>query len=573
MPNQVQSSGGFAGGGGGGGGTVTSVSGTAGYVDVANGTTTPVISLDSSFISRITTLENNEYKVAYFASVSASSGTITIPTNATILTDQFPGGVDALVSTISSGQPTGINPQASGGALVDVTSFDTGGNYVLTGTPSAFPVAIIYILSIAAKDWNNLTIGNILEYEASLPVQSVSGVTNRIIVTGAKQNPVVDISAIFEALLGKVANPLSQFASTTSAQLAGVISDETGSGLLVFGTTPTFTTNITTPLIIGGTGTTSTLALRSTSGTGATGADIIFQTGTNGATEAMRVLNSGNVGIGTTTSSVKLSISDSTNNVGIFRVLGISNVTTWSGNNAVAEFANSSATSNNWSLFQFSDNSSGAGSCGFAIKYTDRTNHYGDFYIWSNNSDSYTTRFGIVGKNIAIASNASIAWGTSSGSGISISPTAMLHLPAGTATASTAPLKFTSGTNLTITEAGAIEYNGTHLYFTALSAGTRYQLDQQGVSNYIHNILTPTTGSTISLTNNQYNIINPAGALLALTINLPSTPSNNDVVFIKFTQNITTVTYANGTVVDGITAPTAGGLTVLVYDSGTTSWY
>lgn len=37
---------------------------------------------------------------------------------------------------------------------------------------------------------------------------------------------------------------LSQFASTTSAQLAGVISDETGSGVLVFGTSPTITTSI-----------------------------------------------------------------------------------------------------------------------------------------------------------------------------------------------------------------------------------------------------------------------------------------------------------------------------------------
>jgi len=35
-----------------------------------------------------------------------------------------------------------------------------------------------------------------------------------------------------------VANPLSQFAATTSAQLAGVISDETGTGLLVFATSP-----------------------------------------------------------------------------------------------------------------------------------------------------------------------------------------------------------------------------------------------------------------------------------------------------------------------------------------------
>lgn len=42
-----------------------------------------------------------------------------------------------------------------------------------------------------------------------------------------------------------VANPLSQFAATTSLQLAGVISDETGSGALVFGTSPTFSTSIT----------------------------------------------------------------------------------------------------------------------------------------------------------------------------------------------------------------------------------------------------------------------------------------------------------------------------------------
>lgn len=37
-------------------------------------------------------------------------------------------------------------------------------------------------------------------------------------------------------------NPLSQFASTTSAQLAGVISNETGSGALVFGTAPEIST-------------------------------------------------------------------------------------------------------------------------------------------------------------------------------------------------------------------------------------------------------------------------------------------------------------------------------------------
>lgn len=40
----------------------------------------------------------------------------------------------------------------------------------------------------------------------------------------------------------QTANPLSQFAATTSAQLAGVMSDETGSGALVFATSPTLVT-------------------------------------------------------------------------------------------------------------------------------------------------------------------------------------------------------------------------------------------------------------------------------------------------------------------------------------------
>jgi len=61
----------------------------------------------------------------------------------------------------------------------------------------------------------------------------------------------------------------------------------------------------------GGSGTTDALKLRSTTGVGTTGADIIFQVGNNGATEAMRILNSGYVGIGTTSPSTLLEIQTS----------------------------------------------------------------------------------------------------------------------------------------------------------------------------------------------------------------------------------------------------------------------
>jgi hypothetical protein len=99
-------------------------------------------------------------------------------------------------------------------------------------------------------------------------------------------------------------------ATPSSANLRGAISDETGTGVAVFGTTPTFTTNITTPLIIGGTGTTSSLTYRTTTEVGTTNADHIFQVGNNGATEAMRILNSGNIGIGIASPLTKFQISD-----------------------------------------------------------------------------------------------------------------------------------------------------------------------------------------------------------------------------------------------------------------------
>lgn len=77
------------------------------------------------------------------------------------------------------------------------------------------------------------------------------------------------------------------------------------------------------------------------------------------------------------------------------------------------------------------------------------------------------------------------------------SPTAMLHIKAGTASANTAPLKFTTGTNLTTAEAGAVEYDGTELYFTPST--TRYKLGQvtAGSSTIASGTYTPTlTGVT-----------------------------------------------------------------------------
>ena len=61
-----------------------------------------------------------------------------------------------------------------------------------------------------------------------------------------------------------ISNPLSQFASTTSSQLAGVISDEVGSGALVFNNSP----NLITPIL--GSASATALTFSSTAVSGST---------------------------------------------------------------------------------------------------------------------------------------------------------------------------------------------------------------------------------------------------------------------------------------------------------------
>ena len=89
-------------------------------------------------------------------------------------------------------------------------------------------------------------------------------------------------------------------------------------------------------------------------------------------------------------------------------------------------------------------------------------------------------------------------------------PTAWLHLAGGSASASSAPLKFTSGTNLTTPEAGAMEYDGTSLFFSPSTTRLRTVLTNNTIpsngqlpigngTNYTNAALTAGTG--ISVTN------------------------------------------------------------------------
>jgi hypothetical protein len=103
---------------------------------------------------------------------------------------------------------------------------------------NALATGSIYVSDVAfGASWNGVT----------LVAPSKNAVYDQIIavlaVIAAHEADTTGIHGIVDtADLGLKSNPLSQFAATSSAQLAGVISDETGSGLLVFASSPILTT-------------------------------------------------------------------------------------------------------------------------------------------------------------------------------------------------------------------------------------------------------------------------------------------------------------------------------------------
>jgi hypothetical protein len=108
----------------------------------------------------------------------------------------------------------------------------------------------------------------------------------------------------------------------SSANLASAITDEIGSGALVFGTspiiaTPTITTSATVPAVIGGTGVSSALTLQSTSGVGSSDS-VVIKVGNNGATTAMTANTSGNIEFRAGTAALPALTTTGDTNTGIF---------------------------------------------------------------------------------------------------------------------------------------------------------------------------------------------------------------------------------------------------------------
>lgn len=130
---------------------------------------------DPTLPSRVTTLENNEYKITYYEVISGASGSLTLPTGATINAGEFGLSGNCILSKIDgSNKPTFESPKTSGGTIVTASLNETTGAWVASGTYTDSDVALIYSIKIKAVYYNNLNYNRIIETVDSEVVRETS---------------------------------------------------------------------------------------------------------------------------------------------------------------------------------------------------------------------------------------------------------------------------------------------------------------------------------------------------------------------------------------------------------------
>lgn len=119
----------------------------------------------------LSTLEDINVKTTFFEQINSGlSGTITPPASATIDLDEFGGGVDAVVSKMSGGFPTYEIATESDDTPITATLNDDG-EWAISGTPSAYPVALIYAYRVAIGNFDHTK--SLVDSELSLDITAI----------------------------------------------------------------------------------------------------------------------------------------------------------------------------------------------------------------------------------------------------------------------------------------------------------------------------------------------------------------------------------------------------------------
>ena len=131
------------------------------------------------------------------------------------------------------------------------------------------------------------------------------------------------------------------------------------------------------------------------------------------------------------------------------------------------------------------------------------------------------------------------------------------------------------------------EYAGIDEYTFPLTAGTSGQVlgtNGSGLLTWVNSptagkgVFTPSSGDNITAVWGN-NIIAPSTGIAALTITLPSSPSDNETVYITFTKTITSLSFTGGTIAGSgglstVSSVASGNVKYwLTYDATSSSWY
>lgn len=123
-----------------------------------------------------------------FAAIgSGTSGTVTLPSSAVPVLNDFGGTTDAVITAIGGGRPTFNHVFTAAGAVV-TTDFDASGAYALSGIPSSYPVALVYRVRQPLSTLDNTATDIIGDYDVE-DLSSLTGTENQVYVNGTTGLP------------------------------------------------------------------------------------------------------------------------------------------------------------------------------------------------------------------------------------------------------------------------------------------------------------------------------------------------------------------------------------------------
>ena len=180
------------------------------------------------FDTRLTNLEQNVYKVTYYAIVTGASGTITPPTGATFNSDEFGNSGNSILSKINiNNKPILESPKTAGGLVVTANLNTTTGVWTSSGVYTDTSVALIYSINISADDYSNLNNFYIIE---EVQLNSPTSLTNTYVGVGNVSNEIGGSSSLTYSN-----SILLNTGASISGDIGGVYTYAMGSGIGTLG--------------------------------------------------------------------------------------------------------------------------------------------------------------------------------------------------------------------------------------------------------------------------------------------------------------------------------------------------